>query len=397
MVMFGVFGRKKSSPDIIDELMDVNYEHTKDSNIDELNPSSCTKAARDYLTMELIKSAMDMLHEQIEFLKEELCEKNLIIKELTLRNNNEHPNIIEESRLTPQGNFTSKSSNISKYPNNIVSYSETSSSAPINEEISDATDDLADISSSTVVKDNVLRSSNATYTEGITDNDVTLAPWERYTNGFASKYLERNGYNGGGLGRYGNGIAKPIEVERKSCFDLSKDNEENENKDTQKHIQIPDEPTNVHVWPENTILIAGDSMLHGINEKRLSKDWNVKVRAHSGATIRDMYDHLNALLRKKPRHLILHVGANDAPNREKTADMIFDELIKLKLFAEAKVPNIKVIISCPIVRRDNEVANIKVLHLRHKLRKSGLDIISNERVTYNELGNIYIMNCRKGV
>ena len=93
----------------------------------------------------------------------------------------------------------------------------------------------------------------------------------------------------------------------------------------------------------------------------------------------------------------MHFGANDAPNREKTADMIFDELIKLKLFAEAKVPNIKVIISCPIVRRDNEVANIKVLHLRHKLRKSGLDIISNERVTYNELGNKGLHLSQRGI
>ena len=34
-----------------------------------------------------------------------------------------------------------------------------------------------------------------------------------------------------------------------------------------------------HLWPKNTVLIAGDSMINGINEKRISTNFkSVKVR-----------------------------------------------------------------------------------------------------------------------
>ena len=44
-----------------------------------------------------------------------------------------------------------------------------------------------------------------------------------------------------------------------------------------------------HPWPKNTILIAGDSMINVINEKRISTNFkSVKVRYFSGPTIDDM-------------------------------------------------------------------------------------------------------------
>lgn len=49
-----------------------------------------------------------------------------------------------------------------------------------------------------------------------------------------------------------------------------------------------------HRWPKNTaILIAGDSMINGINEKRFSANFkSVKVRCYSGVTTDDMYFNL---------------------------------------------------------------------------------------------------------
>ena len=35
----------------------------------------------------------------------------------------------------------------------------------------------------------------------------------------------------------------------------------------------------MHCWKEKTTLIAGDSMLNGLDERRLSNKVNVKVRA----------------------------------------------------------------------------------------------------------------------
>ena len=60
-----------------------------------------------------------------------------------------------------------------------------------------------------------------------------------------------------------------------------------------------------HPWPKNTILIAGDSMINGINEKRISTNFkSVKVRCFSGVAIDDMYCNIIPLLRKKSAALV---------------------------------------------------------------------------------------------
>ena len=218
------------------------------------------------------------------------------------------------------------------------------------------------------------------------DDKMSGVEWEAYTNGTASRIMKKYGFNGKSLGKFGDGIQEPVKVVKKTRFDQVESTILSAH-DIEKYVQIPEVPSDVYPWPDNTVLIAGDSMLNGINEKRLSQELNVKVRPHSGATIRDMYEHLTALLRKIPKYLILHVGANDTTNEKKTVSMIYEEIVRLKLFAEAKVPGIIVTISCPIVRRDNEKANIKVLHLRHKFRTSGLSVIANDRVTYDYLGD----------
>ena len=49
--------------------------------------------------------------------------------------------------------------------------------------------------------------------------------------------------------------------------------------------------SDAHPWPKNTILIAGGSMINGINEKRISTNFkSVKVKFFSGAMIEDPID-----------------------------------------------------------------------------------------------------------
>ena len=65
-------------------------------------------------------------------------------------------------------------------------------------------------------------------------------------------------------------------------------------------------------WAKGTALIAGDSMLHEIDENRLSgaKPNLVKVRIFRGTTIDDMKDFLKPYLKRSPTNIILHVGTN---------------------------------------------------------------------------------------
>ena len=52
-----------------------------------------------------------------------------------------------------------------------------------------------------------------------------------------------------------------------------------------------------HPWPKNMILIAGDSMINGINNTRMSTNFkSVRVRWFSGSAIDDMNFNLIPLL-----------------------------------------------------------------------------------------------------
>ena len=143
-----------------------------------------------------------------------------------------------------------------------------------------------------------------------TEEMSSVAPWDKHGNGFASNYMRKNGHQPGkGLGKSGHGITEPISTEK--MFNVNS-------------------ATDSAAWPKGTILIAGDSMIGGLEEQRMSRKHNVKVRSHPGATTGDMRDHLNALLRKKPDHLILHVHTNDAPDINTSADDIYDRLNRLE-------------------------------------------------------------------
>ena len=121
------------------------------------------------------------------------------------------------------------------------------------------------------------------------------------------------------------------------------------------------------------------------NGHMMSRRHKIKVSANGGANIEDLRHHLTALLRKNPDHLILQAGTNDAVEKDSTSDEIFDGLIGLKKFAEERVPGIKVTISCPILRTDNVLAHAKLLKVKERLRREGLETLSNDNINEGHL------------
>ena len=74
--------------DCLDEsLVYINSEN-KYMNISDEIPIITTEAGSTIASIEIIKSTIDKLYEQIDFLKEEILEKNLLIKILNFRNAN---------------------------------------------------------------------------------------------------------------------------------------------------------------------------------------------------------------------------------------------------------------------------------------------------------------------
>ena len=102
----------------------------------------------------------------------------------------------------------------------------------------------------------------------------------------------------------------------------------------------------MHCWKEKTTLIAGDSMLNGLDERRLSNKGNVKVRAFPGSTIADLRKHyIQSLLKKRPSSIIIHAGTNDASEEGANADKILHALLDLKAEVEKNIDGCNLILS----------------------------------------------------
>ena len=72
---------------------------------------------------------------------------------------------------------------------------------------------------------------------------------------------------------------------------------------------------NLQKWSKDINLIVDDSMLPGIDKRRISKrERKVKIKNFPGATIDAMYDYVKPLLKKCPDNIILHVGTNNTVN-----------------------------------------------------------------------------------
>ena len=138
------------------------------------------------------------------------------------------------------------------------------------------------------------------------------------------------------------------------------------------------------LWKPGTILIVGDSMLNGVEERKMPS--YVKVRNFPGSTVRDMYDCVKALLRKRPSHIILHLGTNDAVNSD--CSTIVNQLINIQEHIESELPDSMVTLSLPIMRADNTKADKILAAVRNALKKTSIDTLNNDNIKRDHLGRV---------
>ena len=154
----------------------------------------------------------------------------------------------------------------------------------------------------------------------------------------------------------------------------------------------------LHTWRKGTVLIMGDSMLHGIDERRMSKNGLVKIRCFPGSTVADLKNfYMHHLLSKKPSHVILHVGTNDAANKDSTADIILNRLLDREKDIEVKLPNVTLTISTPMERTDQLSAGKIFDELNRKIRSLRLSIVENNNIGSKEIGRKGLHLNDKGV
>ena len=95
-------------------------------------------------------------------------------------------------------------------------------------------------------------------------------------------------------------------------------------------------------WKKRTTLVVGDSMLAGLREAKLSRSKMIKVHYFPGGKTEDLQYHLIPYLKKKPDNIIIHIGTTDSPY--KTEDLIYQELLNVKETINKFDPNCKNIV-----------------------------------------------------
>ena len=155
------------------------------------------------------------------------------------------------------------------------------------------------------------------------------------------------------------------------------------------------------------VIIVGDSILNGINEKGLTKkNHTVKVRPHPGATTEDLVDHIKPVARRKPNMVILHIGSNDLTNGVNTQEKLLEVIDILR--KESK--DTKIVVSSVVTRKDKNGMPNKVSSLNSSLKtlciRNQIEFIDNcnlddsclgvKRLHLNKKGNSYLANnCNK--
>ena len=120
-----------------------------------------------------------------------------------------------------------------------------------------------------------------------------------------------------------------------------------------------------------------------MEEKLCGKGRNVKVPHFLGSTVDDLNHHIVTILRRKPSHLIIHLGTNDASSS--TAREILNKLLNLKSIAKDINPDCDVWLSTPTMRTDRGKEALTVSHLTNHLLQLKINIIDNRNITSKHL------------
>ena len=96
------------------------------------------------------------------------------------------------------------------------------------------------------------------------------------------------------------------------------------------------------------VVITGDSMLNGIHEKRMSKNYRVKINSFPVGTSATILENIDQLVKSKSEFLIVHAGTNDLANGTNILNQVKKKQVK-------KISqNTKIVFSSIIIQKDRE-------------------------------------------
>ena len=112
------------------------------------------------------------------------------------------------------------------------------------------------------------------------------------------------------------------------------------------------------------IIIIGDSLLNGLEEKKMKRNHDIQIRPHPGASSLDISDHIRPVLRRNPDCIIVHAGTNDITKRKDTIKNIEEMVSEAKRMS----PSTNIVVSELVVRHDSPQKKQKSEELNTKIK-----------------------------
>jgi len=104
--------------------------------------------------------------------------------------------------------------------------------------------------------------------------------------------------------------------------------------------------------------------------------------SHSGATVKDTQDYIKPMLRKKPKHVIIHVGTNNL-RRDKPKE-VKKKVVKLLEESKKTNPEVNMAVSSIVKRSDDSNQSNKVMQVNEALK----EYCSTKNIAFIDNNNI---------
>ena len=130
----------------------------------------------------------------------------------------------------------------------------------------------------------------------------------------------------------------------------------------------------------------------------MQKDHSVKVRAHSGATTRDIVDHIKPVVRKWPSCIIIYSGTNDLTQGIDTIGNMKSAIEETR----QESPGTEIVLSTVVIQKDKQALdkklNVKELNTKIKdlAKEVNVQVIDNSNIDVSCLCRKQLHLNRKG-
>ena len=167
---------------------------------------------------------------------------------------------------------------------------------------------------------------------------------------------------------------------------LQKDDDNNGKNNKSTHNKVSSQG-NGESNDRKKVVVTGDSLLNGINERGLSRPHKVNIQNFPGGASETILEELDTLVASKPDCIIIHAGTNDLTNGINSLNSVKKNVKKVKQASA----NTKVVFSSLITRKDKIDLDKKVQDTNNRLKnycaQTNIDFIDNNNIKQEHLGN----------